>query len=175
LLDSVTSSAYAPGKTLLQILAAERMVGLAGAMRSRLMAERNVVKTADGTLGQPAETPQDEALRTMNVSVGDTIVMQIPDDDSASVSPPPPQPPTQSSPTPPSPADPATRPVSTSGAAPNTSRMWPYVLTALLGTGLGAGAVGVPALLRDKPPAAVDTDTQYEFEDMKISSNGDAK
>ena len=59
-------------------LFADRAMGAAGAMRSRMIAERLALKTQDGTLGQQTEMPQDEELRAMQVSVGDTYHYESP-------------------------------------------------------------------------------------------------
>lgn len=56
----------------LGILAADRLLGMAGIERARLMTARLARKTADGTLGQPTREPEDEELRTMQITVGDT-------------------------------------------------------------------------------------------------------
>ena len=72
-------------KTFLQVLAMEKMVGMAGAIRSHLMAERNTLKFNDGTLGKATKTPQDKALEDMNLSVGDTIIVQAPEQADADV------------------------------------------------------------------------------------------
>jgi len=152
-------------KTFLQLIAMDHMAGLAGAMRSRLMAERLAIKAADGTMGEPG-SPVDEALKDMNVSVGDTIYMQAPQaqpqaaaetlqqgnheaqPDSAS-------PPERPAP----PAD------TTNGEAPHRARIWQYLASAVAGAGLVAAGAGIPALMSDRQeaPAAVDTDTDTQY------------
>lgn len=170
------NSANQPRKTFLQLLTMDHIVGMAGAMRSRMMAERLAMKTADGTLGQPG-SPVDEALRDMNVSVGDTIVIKMPEQ-------PPVQPTTEASHTTPStpPSQPAMPPTSaTNGTAPQTSSFWRYVAAALTGAGLVAAGAGIPSVMRDDtPPAAVapidtDTDTQYEIGAVRLSSEDRAE
>lgn len=167
LVGDAVNLANQPSKTFLQMLAMDHMTGVAGAMRSRLMAERLAIKTADGTLGKEG-SPVDEALKDMNVSVGDTIYIQAPERPQQSTL-------TQSSPTP------ATEPTPVSGEPPARSRLWHYVATAALGGGLGAGAVALGSMLggsgRDAAPPAVaptvvdtdtDTDTQYTIGPARI-------
>jgi len=79
---------------------------------------------------------------------------------------PPPAQPVPSSP----PPTPATQATPQGDSRTNTSWL-PYVLTALIGGGLGAGAGSLPWLLSDKPAAVAgeDADTKYVLEPMKIS------
>jgi hypothetical protein len=50
------------------------------------------------------------------------------------------------------------------------SRLWPLVAMALIGSGLGAGAISFFGGYGGEPPTAVDTDTQYELAPLRISS-----
>lgn len=52
-------------------LLADEAAGLAGAFRSRLIAERLALKTQDGTLGKPTTEPQDAELENMEIRIGD--------------------------------------------------------------------------------------------------------
>ena len=137
---------------------------MAGALRSRLMAERLARKSQDGTIGQLTEMHEDEMLKDMNINVGDVYygaVPQEPQQQEPAQQPPPQETPqTEASPSEPreepSPSQPNVAPVS------NAKRMWPLLLSAALaGGGLGAGAVAIPYIMGD------DTDTKY---DLSISS-----
>jgi len=136
-------------KTFARLVALDHLTGMAGAMRSRLMAERLATKTVDGTLGKQTETPQDKALEDMNISVGDTIVLpnQLPD--------------TATQPTP-----------GNRGQSNTLLRNSIPLLMALLGGGLGAagGYIATRGGDTDVPAAVVDTDTTYEMRPMKLSS-----
>ena len=145
----------------LGILAADRLTGMAGMLRSRLMAERLARKSQDGTLGRETPMHEDEMLSDMNINVGDTYYGLQPPVPAAE-QPQPPASPTQSS----LGADPATRPT----AMQRVPRMLPYVLAAALaGGGLGLGAAALPALLKPDAPAATDTDTDTQYE-LRITS-----
>lgn len=56
-----------------RVLGLERVAGVAGILRSRLMAERLAIKTQDGTLDKPTPTPVDKALETLDLRLGDEI------------------------------------------------------------------------------------------------------
>lgn len=55
----------------LDYLIADEIAGTAGALRSRMIAERLAIKTQDGTLGKPTNEPQDKELADMRIHVGD--------------------------------------------------------------------------------------------------------
>lgn len=61
-----------------RILGLERLAGVAGVLRSRLMAERLALKTQDGTLDTTAATPVDKALETLDLRLGDEIHVHQP-------------------------------------------------------------------------------------------------
>jgi hypothetical protein len=116
--QATTDNAVKRGLNWLQF---DRAIGAAGAMRSRLIAERLARKTQDGTLGQQTEMHEDEELKNMQLNVGDTY--NITD----------------------SPA-----PATTSEPSQGSSNIWPYVLAAALaGGGLGVG--GYALMDKDKP------------------------
>lgn len=58
-------------KKALNYLLADELAGTAGAMRSRMIAERLAIKTQNGTLGKPTREPQDAELEDMQIRVGD--------------------------------------------------------------------------------------------------------
>lgn len=67
----------------LRVLGLERAAGVAGILRSRLMAERLAMKTQDGTLGKTTATPVDKALETLDLRLGDEIHVHQPPRSSA--------------------------------------------------------------------------------------------
>lgn len=133
-------------RKLMGLVAADRLMGMGFAARSHLMAERLARKTVDGTIGQRTEEPEDEALRNMNISVGDTVHITPP------------------------PAQVAASTPASAVAPAAAKKLWPYVLAAALGSGgLGLGASALLNLLSATPApvAQEDTNTQYE---LRISS-----
>lgn len=129
----------------LGILGADRLMGMGGAWRSRLMAERLAKKTVDGTLGQPTNEPQDQELADMKLSIGDTVHIH---------------------------PDPQPRSTTTTTNTSNTQtvvrkgKVWPWVLAAAL----GGSAIGLVPWMLSQGGSGIDTDTDTKYK-LDISSD----
>ena len=71
-------------KKSLDWLLADESLGMMGAFRSRLMAERLAKKQQDGTLGKATEEPQDAELENMEIRVGDDTHYHVANEKSSS-------------------------------------------------------------------------------------------
>jgi hypothetical protein len=137
----------------LKIIEVDRLTGIAGSLRSRLMAERLATKTAEGTLGQATDEPQDKALEEMNVRGGDEVVhVHIP-----------------AQPAPSQPTPPASPPASQPGSPKGGGHGWlPLALAALGGGALAAGTPYAIDVLRSDGNRPVDErpdkDTRYDID-----------
>lgn len=137
-------------RKMLGLIAADRLLGMSCAARSHLLAERLARKTVDGTIGQRTAEPEDEVLKTMHISVGDTVNI-VPSAEPAATAP-------------------QTAGTASTVATAAAKRIWPYVVSAALGGGaLGLGGAALLNLLGPAPAEATqnDTDTPYE---VRISS-----